>query len=452
MIELFKQAFPYLLLLFFLVRGFRNPIYFLGISFLMYMSESIFFETVKIFQVPGRILPALKLIWMVIFWILPFLFYLYVGKQIKRRAQTIGTLDYLVIFLMIVTTIGFITALIDYPVVKGVVMEFFILLSLFIGYFIIRDWSFSCSLEVLKGFLFSIIVINTISALFYILHQGASLAIYDIEEYIEEVFGGEMITRSFWFMPQFLFFSLAFLLVFRSERPVFYTLMLVINLGAIFITYSRSTLLVALFLIIIYFVILGIRENKMDTVLKNIFIYSIIAIMSIFVIVKIFPTNAKYFEDRFAELTEDRSPFQINSLQYRFERTIGVIEDININRIVFGMGPVTEEQEPEVPLVKSITSDLVWTGVGYRWGLIGFLLFILLYIYSFIKSFKVFMNNTGLMSNLAFMLMIVIISQVLEGITSWTFLSGHGYVTGLWYFALVAVLDDKATQMSKQSK
>jgi hypothetical protein len=174
--------------------------------------------------------------------------------------------------------------------------------------------------------------------------------------------------------------------------------------------------------------------------------------MSIFVIVKIFPTNAKYFKDRFAELTEDRSPFQINSLQYRFERTIGVIEDIDINRIVFGMGPVTEEQEPDVPLVKSITSDLVWTGVAYRWGLIGFLLFILLYIYSFIKSFKVFMNNTGLMSNLAFMLMIVIISQVLEGITSWTFLSGHGYATGLWYFALVAVLDDKATQMSNQSK
>jgi len=72
-------------------------------------------------------------------------------------------------------------------------------------------------------------MVNTLSAVFYILHQGAGLGIYDIEEYIEEIFGGERITRSFWFMPQLLFFSIAYLLVFRADRPLIYTVMLIIK-------------------------------------------------------------------------------------------------------------------------------------------------------------------------------------------------------------------------------
>lgn len=418
----------------------------------MYMSESIFFENVKIFQVPGRIMPALKLFWMVIFWLTPFVFQLYVGKEIKRSSQKWGTLDYFILILIVITVIGLVSTLVSYPVADGVIMEFFELLSLFIGYFIIRDWTFSSKLEVLKGFLLSLVIVSSISAFLYILHQGAGLGIYSIEEYIDEVFGGERITRSFWFMPQFLFFSMAFLLVFRSERPALYNIMLIINLGAIFITYSRSTLLVALFLLMFYFLILGFKGNKMGLMFKNIIIYSIIAVLSLFTAIKVFPTKAKYFQERFAELTEESSPYQINSLEYRFERTGSVIKNIEINKIIFGMGPVTEDQEPSVPVMKSITSDLVWTGVAYRWGLSGVLLFILLYVYSFIKSYKIFMKSAGLMSDIALMLMIVIVSQVLEGITSWTFLSGHGYATGLWYFALVAVIDDKAAQMSNQPK
>lgn len=446
MVELLRTLLPYLLLGIFLVKGFRKPIYFLGVSFLMYMSESIFFETVKIFQVPGRILPVLKMIWMIIFWLLPFIFQLYIGRGIKRSRQIAGTLDYLIIVLVFTTIVGLSVTLMTYPVTTGLIMEFFVLLSLFVGYFIIRDWSFSCKPEVLKGFLLSLVMVNTLSAVLYILHQGAGLGIYDIEEYIEEIFGGERITRSFWFMPQFLFFSIAYLLVFRADRPLVYTLMLIINLGAVFITYSRSTLIVSLFLIVFYFIILGFKENRIGYIIKNIVLYMVIAVIGLIAVIKIFPTNAQYFQDRFRELTEERSPYQINSLEYRIERTAGVVESIDAGKIIFGMGPVTEDQEPSVPAMKSITSDMVWTGVAYRWGLIGVVAFILLYVYAFLKSYKIFVKSTGLISLMALMFMIILISQFLEGITSWTFLSGHGYATGLWYFAMVAVLDDKFRQ------
>ena len=409
----------------------------------MYMSESIFFETVKIFQVPGRILPVLKMIWMIIFWLLPFIFQLYIGRGIKRSRQITGILDYLIIILVFTTIVGLSVTLMTYPVTTGLIMEFFVLLSLFVGYFIIRDWSFSCKPEVLKGFLLSLVMVNTLSAVFYILHQGAGLGIYDIEEYIEEIFGGERITRSFWFMPQFLFFSIAYLLVFRADRPLIYTVMLIINLGAVFITYSRSTLIVSLFLIVFYFIILGFKENRIGYIIKNIVLYMVIAVIGLIAVIKIFPTNAQYFQDRFRELTEERSPYQINSLEYRIERTAGVVESIDAGKIIFGMGPVTEDQEPSVPAMKSITSDMVWTGVAYRWGLIGVVAFILLYVYAFLKSYKIFVKSTGLISLMALMFMIILVSQFLEGITSWTFLSGHGYATGLWYFAMVAVLENK---------
>lgn len=412
----------------------------------MYMSESIFFETVKIFQVPGRILPVLKMIWMIIFWLLPFIFQLYIGRGIKRSRQITGILDYLIIILVFTTIVGLAVALMTYPVTTGLIMEFFVLLSLFVGYFIIRDWSFSCKPEVLKGFLLSLVMVNTLSAVFYILHQGAGLGIYDIEEYIEEIFGGERITRSFWFMPQFLFFSIAYLLVFRADRPLIYTVMLIINLGAVFITYSRSTLIVSLFLIVLYFIILGFKENRIGYIIKNIVLYMVIAVIGLIAVIKIFPANAQYFQDRFRELTEERSPYQINSLEYRIERTAGVVESIDAGKIIFGMGPVTEEQEPLVPAMKSITSDMVWTGVAYRWGLIGVVVFILLYVFAFLKSYRIFVKSTGLVSHMALMFMIILVSQILEGITSWTFLSGHGYATGLWYFAMVAVLDDKSRQ------
>ncbi|HQP77473.1 MAG TPA: hypothetical protein PL069_08670 [Saprospiraceae bacterium] len=443
MVELLRTLLPYLLLGIFLLKGFRRPIYFLGVSFLMYMSESIFFETVKIFQVPGRILPVLKMIWMIIFWLLPFIFQLYIGRGIRRSRQNAGILDYLILVLIITTIIGLAISLMTYPVSDGIIMEFFMLLSLFIGYFIIRDWSFSCKPEVLKGFLLSLVMVNTLSAVLYILHQGAGLGIYDIEEYIEEIFGGERITRSFWFMPQLLFFSIAYLLVFRADRPLIYTVMLIINLGAVFITYSRSTLIVSLFLIVFYFIILGFKENRIGYIIKNIVLYMVIAVIGLIAVIKIFPTNAQYFQDRFRELTEERSPYQINSLEYRIERTAGVVESIDAGKIIFGMGPVTEDQEPSVPVMKSITSDMVWTGVAYRWGIIGIVVFILLYVYAFLKSYRIFVKSTGLISHMGLMFMIILVSQILEGITSWTFLSGHGYATGLWYFAMVAVLENK---------
>lgn len=50
------------------------------------------------------------------------------------------------------------------------------------------------------------------------------------------------------------------------------------------------------------------------------------------------------------------------------------------------------------------------------------------------------MKSEGVISDLALMFLLFIISQIIESFVSWTFMSGHGYATGLWYFAMLSAL------------
>jgi hypothetical protein len=104
------------------------------------------------------------------------------------------------------------------------------------------------------------------------------------------------------------------------------------------------------------------------------------------------------------------------------------------------MGSVTESQISWVPEMDLATSDMVWTGVIFRWGFFGLFLFILLYIFSLTKAFFFYLKSNGVLSDLALMFILFIFSQIIEGFVSWTFLSAHGFTTGLWYFAMLSAL------------
>ncbi|HEV8508219.1 MAG TPA: hypothetical protein VGQ53_22600, partial [Chitinophagaceae bacterium] len=69
MTQLLTKYLPYLILLYFLFRAYKEPIYLLGIPFLIFFQYCIFFDNVKIFKVPGS-LPKdiILLIWMFIVW------------------------------------------------------------------------------------------------------------------------------------------------------------------------------------------------------------------------------------------------------------------------------------------------------------------------------------------------------------------------------------------------
>jgi len=440
MIEFIRQILPYLFILFFLVKGLKHPIYFLGILFLIFMSESIFFENVGLFKIPGRFGTARMLMWMIIFWILPILVRIYSDENVGFILRRLNILDYFIIGLMLISLLGLIIVLVEYSKITGVFVEFFTLLSLFAGYLIIKFWSSHYQPEVLKDFLFSLVIINTIASVLYILHQGLGIKIYQLPEYSEEYIQGATITRTFWFMPQFLIFSVAFTLVFRKKGSFLLTVLLIINLLAIFITYTRSALINAVIIFILYSILVGLKKRRLVLVLKNVLIYCLMAIFGLVILSKALPTSTQFFMSRFDELSSSSKSFQPNNLEYRFIMTGYVISNIDQNKIVFGEGPVTVTQSATVPAMKLATSDMVWTGVIFRWGFTGLILFILLYVFSIVISFNLYMKSEGIISDFALMLLLYIISQIIESFVSWTFMSGHGFATGLWYFAMLSAL------------
>jgi hypothetical protein len=144
--------------------------------------------------------------------------------------------------------------------------------------------------------------------------------------------------------------------------------------------------------------------------------------------------------NRFSELSETSATSGPNNIEYRFLMTRIIISNIEEDKKILGMGPVTENQLPLVRPMRQATSDMVWAGAIFRWGFVGLIFFILLYSFSVIKAYYFFMNAKGVLSDLALMLLLFIISQILESFVSWTFMSGHGFTTGLWYFALLSSL------------
>jgi hypothetical protein len=438
---LIRNILPYLLVLFFLFKANKQPLFLLGIPFLMYMSNSIFFENAKPFQIPGSLYDQLIFIWLIIVWLLSKVFF--DNKFRKQRGNIrLNVTDYSVIVLIVISIIGLVSAITNYyPFTTGLLQEFLIEISLFIGYFIIKNWISSNKTEIVVSFLYSLVIVNSIASILFILHQGLHFHVYIGEEYMSESFQGQEITRSFWFMPQFLLFSIAFLLVFAKKYSLVSIGLLSVNLLALVITYTISSLIIAILVLIIYFLLNGLKNGKLATAVKNLVIYALLGMGAVFIMSRFMPANTNFLLSRISEHTNSQyTEKEPNDMDVRFTNTADVISKIDRDKKLLGMGPVTKVQATKFDEMQANTADIAWSGVIFRWGYIGLSLFVLIYIFSSFQAFNFFMKSDGIISDLALMLLLLIISQFIESFVSWTFLSGHGVTIGLWYFAILSTL------------
>ena len=446
MAHLIGKFLPYVLILYFLVRAYKQPIYLLGIPFLLFFHFCIFFDTVTIFNKPGS-LPkdVLSLIWLAIIWfIFSSRFLIDPGHQRIRFShyRGINLIDTLVICLLIMSLIGLILVFQEHIVVTNVVKQFFTLTALFFGFFLVKNIVCYTNPEALKDFLFSIVIVNTLASVLYILDQGLHITLYQVAEdaYQQEVFQGEIITRVFWFMPVLWFFSISYLIVFREGKLLLSLGMIVINLLAIFVSYTRSFLAIALLLILLYGILHSVKRGSMSVLVKNISVIAVVGVILFFALSRFLPDKLNYFEDRVMNLKQDPNDENSNTLLIRFNRTDEIFHRMGDDKRIIGTGPVTEIQYHGASDIDDTTADMVWTGVVFRWGYIGLGFFILLYVISAVKAFNLFMKNTGILSQFGLLLFLVIISQMLESFTSWTFLNPGHFALGLWYFAFLSAL------------
>jgi hypothetical protein len=443
MIDLLRQVLPYSLIIYFIVRAFKEPLYLLGIPFMMFMNESVFFESLKIFRIPGRLQPALVFIWFVVFWLASIIIRFYKKSESLGNKPKLNELDICIIGLMIVSLTGLVMTIINYSDIKGVLKEFINLTSLFLCYFIIKEWISDDKPEVIVKFFFSLVIVNTISSMLYILNQGLNINIYPKEEYVLEIFNRMQFARAFTFAPHLLTFSVAYLLIFKENRFIIYTLLLALNLLAIFITYTRSTIANTIIIFLLYFVLTGLKKRSLLLMLKNFLIYGLFGVVSFIIVLKVFPESTYYLVNRFAQVTHTKSYSEPNNMKYRFIMTERVLSKVDDKDKILGIGPVTENQVPYIPEMDQATSDLVWTGVIFRWGFVGLIVICLLYILSLIKAFKFYFKSQGIVSELTLFLLLVIISQIPESFVSWTFLSRDSYAIGFWNIAILSAIAGK---------
>jgi hypothetical protein len=71
---------------------------------------------------------------------------------------------------------------------------------------------------------------------------------------------------------------------------------------------------------------------------------------------------------------------------------------------------------------------------------VGLALFFLLYILALFKGYFYYMNSESDLADLSLLFILFIFSQIIESFFSWTFMSGHGYAVGLWYFAMLSAV------------
>ena len=452
MISLFIKFLPYVFILYFLYRSIREPVFFLGIPFLMYLRTCIFFEQVMLFRLPFRSYQSIEqnpdillFVWLIIFWII---FRIRSENSFQQskiqykyfKANNFNILDYSIVVLVFITLIGFFLVLKEYYILENVYDKFIVLMSLFIGYFIIKDVASRTKIEVLCDFFYVIVIINSIASGLYFIHQGLHIPIYSGNEYATTIFDGVTITRTFWFIPPLWSFSIVYLLVFKKEKSFVFFGLLAINLLAIYISYNRSTLIANALLILLYFLFVGYKQKDYVRVTRNLLIVAVIGVAFFFVLSSFLPASTNYFISRFKELDERPVDKHSNNLVYRFSKTDGVINKMNSDKILFGYGSVTQTQTPFIRIVDNATADMGWAEIVFRWGFIGLSLFILLYLSSFIKSFFLFLKTQGDVSLLALVLLLAIISQVIEGFTSFSIMSPGRFAFGLWYFAILSVL------------
>jgi len=440
LLHLFQLFLPYILAAFFVYKGLKEPLYLLGIPFLIFMGNSIFFDHAKLFHNPGSLGDQLLfLIWLFALWILSETIPVNRKNTIEIGQTRLNIPLLCIICLTIITVINFVSIVFSYPIQTDIFKQFVNDVSLFIGYYIIKNWSSKNDPEVIKNFLYTIVVINTIAAILFILHQGFHFKIYQEEEYFTQIINGQEITRSFTFMPQFLFFSIIYILIFTKKYSFIAIGILMINLLAIFISYTRSSIINVGIVFLLYFFFIALKKRNFKIIFKKLTFSIVLAISIILLVSKFLPANTKYIMDRFSEISlESSKKTEPTDMQYRFANSAAVISKLPGNKKMFGMGSVTKAQTPEVIQMQETTADMVWPGVIYRWGFAGLILFILIYLFSSINAFNFYFRTEGILSDFSLLFLIYIISQFVESFVSWTFLSAHGSVTGLWYFAILS--------------
>jgi hypothetical protein len=438
-----RLAIPALLLLFFVVRSFRERVFLLGIPFLMYMAQSVFFDKVKIFWVPARLEPADHvMLWLVIVWVISFDLLLparrrglgpvqLFGPRLLRPEEFVlaGLAAYCAFELgLTVLRLGDLTSALGEA--KGFIY-------LFAGYFLLRGMLCRAGRTQTLDFLVALVAVNTLAALLFVAHQGLHLSLYDVTEYQTITFMGQQLTRSFYFMPQFLILATAVCIA-QRRWTLWWIAVFVITLAALWISYTRSLLVIAVVEIVVVLGVRVLKAREAGLAVRRALAIGGIVLLFVVVAFAVLPVQSQYLLSRIGMATATGSVTSDANLQNRERKMDRIYTWIGPESHVLGQGFVSSAQETSAAYVEPMSADLIWVPVLYRLGLVGLGIVVALFAAYAWRALALSISGRDEAELFGLILLGTIAGVFLEGFVSWTLLNPARYPMGLWLFALVA--------------
>lgn len=441
--SLLHYALPAGLLLYFVGRSFRQRIFLLGIPFLMYMSFSVFFDKAKPFWMPARLAPADHImLWLVVVWVVTFDLLLPAQRRAEKRPLVFGPAlsspeEFVLVGLAGLAALELALTVLRFGELGATLGQAKGFIYLFVGYVLLRGILCRASRSDSIDLLTSLVVVNTLAAGLFVLHQGLHLPIYAAVEYQTITFMGQQLTRSFYFMPQLLTLSLAFCFA-KPKWSVFWVGVMIVTLAALWVSYTRSLLLIAL---VVFLVVLGVRLLKARqagrVVQRALAIVTIVVVFGV-VAFAVLPVQSRYFVSRIGATTRTGSVGGDTNVQNRMNKLRRVYTWIGAESHVLGQGYVTTGQEPTSRDIEWMSADLVWVPVMYRMGLLGVAAVVLLYGAAGWRALRMSLSGDGEAELVALVVFVALVGTLLESLVSFSFLNPRQYPMGFWLFALLA--------------
>ena len=431
---------PLALAAYFVFMGARSRIFLLGIPFLMFMRSSVFFENARIFWAPGRFDPdTLMLMWLFIVWAV--CLDLVIRPRRGGRRRLFGPAfslpeEGLLLAAAAYAALQVALTTVRYGDAGAALGEAQGFAYLFIGYFLIRGIVGTASLAQLLAFVRVLVIINTGAALLFVLHQGLGLGIYSGGEYYTTSFMGVTITRTFYFMPQLLGLSIAYIFS-RRQWNAWWVIAAILNLAAVWFSYTRSLLLIAVVIIAVSLVARAFKRSQARLVVRR--TVAIVAVLGVlaFGFTRFLPVQSEYFVSRLAEATGATSVGEVANVQNRERKLQVTYAGIAKSDAALGAGFVSAAEDPFADQVREMQSDIVWVPILYRLGLLGVALWVALFVGYAWRAARLAASHAKDVELFGIVLLGVVVGLFLQGFVSWTLMQPGRFALALWAFAFI---------------
>ena len=452
-----RLVLPSVLLLYFLWRSMRQRIFLLGLPFLMDMYYSVFFESLRPFWVPSQWMPADHMMfWLLVTWIIYFDLVLPRRRRSVRGRHLFGPRlsapeEIVLVGLAAYMLFKVGTTAVHYMDLGTAIGEARIPLYVFAGYFLLRGILCHAGREETVDFLAAVVVVNTIAAGLYVLHQGLRLYIYaGAVEYQYIVVNGETLTRSFYFMPQYLPLAIAFCAA-KHKWSLPWLGVLAVTLAAIWVSYTRALVLVAIVEILVILAVRLLKQRDAWPAVKR--SLQIILVMGVFVAVAValLPTQSAYFFSRIAETRSSGSALEDNNLQVRLGWWRTTYEWLGGDNLLLGVGFPSSAQDVRVTEVGIMAPDLVWVPTVWNLGLLGVAGLAGVFIAFAWRATSMSLASEGDAAFLSNVLLGVTVGVFLLGFVEWTIFDPWHTPLALSFLALLTIEACRQRAEARQS-